>query len=488
MRSRISAAAITAIATVVCVQFGLATSEAQGEPIQSASSPAVVRYGGADRYEVAVNVAQNFDPGVPVVYVVKGTDYPDALSAAPAASAAGGPLLLVRPGDVPAVVDAELTRLRPQKIVVVGGTASIQPQVFDKLSTFAPSIVRLAGADRYDASRAVVSYAFGDTGVTRVYVATGANFPDALSASAAAGTRGAAVVLVPGKDSSFTAATTTLIQSLHPYDARIAGGANSVSVGIEATLSALSLPGGSDRLSGADRYEASRNINHDTFSTAPNVFIATGTNFPDALAGAALAGRDHAPLYEVPTSCVPQHTYQDIVALNPATITILGGPNSVSPAVESLTECVNPISASASYSCGSPMGLSATIVNPNDFDVELHFAYSGVGVNTGGAVTVAANGTQTFSSLIAFAEDTDGLFTVSYRGSQIYGRSVHVDCASPPPPPKPSNPGDSKNCGDFSTWPAAQAWFDTYYPDYGDIAMLDQDGDHIACESLPGHP
>lgn len=52
----------------------------------------------------------------------------------------------------------------------------------------------------------------------------------------------------------------------------------------------------------------------------------------------------------------------------------------------------------------------------------------------------------------------------------------------------PPNPGDVRNCGDFATWPEAQAWFDTYAPHYGDVAGLDADGDGVACESLPGAP
>ncbi len=52
----------------------------------------------------------------------------------------------------------------------------------------------------------------------------------------------------------------------------------------------------------------------------------------------------------------------------------------------------------------------------------------------------------------------------------------------------PANPGDAKNCSDFATWSEAQAWFDTYYPYYGDVAKLDQNNDLIACESLPGAP
>jgi len=56
---------------------------------------------------------------------------------------------------------------------------------------------------------------------------------------------------------------------------------------------------------------------------------------------------------------------------------------------------------------------------------------------------------------------------------------------TPPPPTRPANPGDTKNCGDFATQRQAQAWFDTYYPYYGDVARLDSDGNLIACESLP---
>jgi hypothetical protein len=59
---------------------------------------------------------------------------------------------------------------------------------------------------------------------------------------------------------------------------------------------------------------------------------------------------------------------------------------------------------------------------------------------------------------------------------------------TPPAPVKPANPGDTKNCGDFSTWRAAQTWYETYFPYYGDVARLDADKNGIACESLPGHP
>merc|ERR1711920_222446 len=47
-----------------------------------------------------------------------------------------------------------------------------------------------------------------------------------------------------------------------------------------------------------------------------------------------------------------------------------------------------------------------------------------------------------------------------------------------------SSPGDSKNCGDFSTWKEAKAWYDFYFPLYGDVAKLDGDDDGVPCEAL----
>jgi hypothetical protein len=80
------------------------------------------------------------------------------------------------------------------------------------------------------------------------------------------------------------------------------------------------------------------------------------------------------------------------------------------------------------------------------------------------------------------------------------GATCPPDPAPPPPPSTsstttttqpaqpPPNPGDAVNCTDFATWAEANAWFQTYYPYYGDVANLDSDHDGIPCETLPGAP
>ena len=94
-----------------------------------------------------------------------------------------------------------------------------------------------------------------------------------------------------------------------------------------------------ERLSGADRFEASSNIARLGFFQAERVFLATGFNFPDALSGASWAARTQSPLIVIPGTCIPQRVLRDLANYQVTEVTILGGPNSVSVAVESLSAC-----------------------------------------------------------------------------------------------------------------------------------------------------
>lgn len=300
-----------------------------------ARRPSVERISGPDRYAVAVSVSQRAFPGTaPVVLVATGSNYPDALSAAPAAVQLGGPLLLTPRDGLPDMTKAELRRLQPRAIVVVGGPASVSESVLTELRAIAPDVSRVSGADRYEASRNIADLAFGAPGAA--FVATGANYPDALSASAAAGSKGAPVLLVDGGAASADAATLGLLNELQIRSITIAGGPNSVSTGVEASLSARASV---VRLAGPDRFSASVSINRGTFTTAGTVYLATGYNYPDALAGGVLAGMSDSPLFVVPTTCVPQDVLSQIRTLGATRVVLLGGPVSLTEGVAGLVSC-----------------------------------------------------------------------------------------------------------------------------------------------------
>jgi hypothetical protein len=155
------------------------------------------RLWGVDRFATSAAIsAANFAAGVPVAYIANGYNFPDALSGAPVAVMKGGPVLLVRPGSIPDVVKAELKRLHPGKIVILGGTAVVSGVVSAALRVYTTgAVTRLSGADRFATSAAISAANFA-AGVPVVYIANGFNFPDALSGAPVAGIKGGPVLLV----------------------------------------------------------------------------------------------------------------------------------------------------------------------------------------------------------------------------------------------------------------------------------------------------
>ena len=99
----------------------------------------------------------------PVVYVATGENFPDALGAGPAAAIVKGPILLVSQNSIPGETAAELTRLSPDKIVIVGGTAVVSPSVESALAAYAGTVERIAGANRYDTAAKLSAATFPAT-------------------------------------------------------------------------------------------------------------------------------------------------------------------------------------------------------------------------------------------------------------------------------------------------------------------------------------
>ncbi len=304
--------------------------------VASATPPTTDRLAGADRYSTAVAISQGFAPGVQRVYIATGLGYADALAAVPAAAHFDSPLLLTPTDSVPSNVIAELERLQPATIIVVGGTSVLTNSVVTTLQglSFTPTVTRIGGTDRFQTSRLIAANAFGSA--TTAYIATGLNFPDALSAGPAAAHFDGPVVLVPGTSSSVDAATLTLLNDLGVTDIKIAGGTAVVSSGIQTQLAGLFTV---TRNAGGDRYSTAVAINADEFVFSNTVFLATGVNYADALTGAALAGFQGAPLFASQPTCVPQAVLDAITALDADTVVLLGGTSALSAAVASLTSC-----------------------------------------------------------------------------------------------------------------------------------------------------
>ena len=249
----------------------------------------VGRLAGSDRYATSAAIsAATFAPGVPVAYVATGGNFPDALSGAPAGGVKKGPVLLATPSSIPTAVHQELIRLKPARIVILGGVTTVSDSVKAALRAYTTgSVTRLAGSDRYSTSAAISAATFAP-GVPVAYVATGGNFPDALSGAPAGGVKEGPVLLV-GQKAIPTVVARELVR-LKPARIVILGGVTTVSDSVKAALRAYTT-GGVTRLAGTDRYATSAAISAATFAAGvPVAYVAVGGNFPDALSGAAAGG------------------------------------------------------------------------------------------------------------------------------------------------------------------------------------------------------
>ena len=298
-----------------------------------AATARVERQYGNNRYETAAAASEDaFAPGVPVAYVATGANFPDALAAGAAAGFQGGPVVLVDRNVMPALATTELERLNPSRIVIVGGSSVISSYVASLVGRFhtGGGVTRIAGADRY-ATAAGIAGAFAP-GVATAYVASGANWPDALAAVPHAARAGGPILLT--QPNELPGATRNALTRLKPGRIIVLGGTSAISARVATALDAYDTGGGVLRLAGADRYATAAAISrHHHPSGAPLSYVATGMNFPDALAAGAPAAIRGAPTLLVRNVGVPTSSSRELERLNPRRIIVLGGPRVVSQSV-----------------------------------------------------------------------------------------------------------------------------------------------------------
>jgi len=282
-----------------------------------------VRLAGSNRYTTSVAASRWANSWANTVFVATGTEFADALTGGPAAATLDGPVLLVKPDEVPADVEVELRRLKPRTIFVLGGSGAISNGVVSQLKPYADTVQRLSGNDRYETARAV-SRAVWSKPVGTVYIAGGHDFADALASGAAA---------AKTREPLFLTRTGTLptpirqeLERLRPAKVVVLGGTAVVSDTVVAQVRAA-VPGVSVvRIGGTDRYDTAAKLAQAVWPTgASTAYFATGRDFPDALSGVPTAGDAKAPMLLVRGWCADTSVRRAVDQLKPSTRVVVGG-------------------------------------------------------------------------------------------------------------------------------------------------------------------
>lgn len=326
------------------------------------AAPAHEQIAGDSRYDTGIELSKEGWPtGVSesgAIIIATGTSYPDALAAAPLAGALDAPVLLVPPTGLTLNLQTELERLYEDRetaqVVVVGGENAVPPAVVTAVqgvieaSGASVETTRLAGTSRWGTAQAIArevgaptSGTFADT----AFIVSGQNYPDALAASPLAARAGIPILLT--QKTALPAETLASLSELGIKHVVIVGGVGVVSMSVETALETAGyrVAGVSDndfasvdtRLHGASRYETAMRCSDYSVALGgfddSTIFLATGKNWPDALALAPVAGKRGYPLMlldgnEIQNSLVVANFLRSRVS-DPPGITFVGGAGAI---------------------------------------------------------------------------------------------------------------------------------------------------------------
>ena len=286
----------------------------------------ITRLSGKNRYETALLVADELKEELGVskfdnIVVATGTAYPDALSGTYLATAKKAPILLVSNGDNSRVISYIRKNLKSGgTIYILGGSGAVSTGVEQSLSAVSKT-VRLSGNGRYATNLEILKEAAPKA--QDLLICSGKDFADALSASAV----GSPILLV---GDSLTSDQEEYIKTNLPNIKNIylIGGKGAVSEEVENQILKLKY---ARRISGDNRYSTSVAIAKKFYGTSKKMVMATGSNFPDGLAGGVLARAQKAPLILSTNGYKFMYGYlHSVKKASPNKVTVLGGESLVS--------------------------------------------------------------------------------------------------------------------------------------------------------------
>ncbi len=286
---------------ISCVKNSSAQSYAKEYGFAYDLVPAgTVRLAGSDRYKTAVEISRSMNAINSMVVLASGLDYADALAGVPFASRMSTSVLLTDKNTVPQEVLNELERYRAKRIYILGGKGAVSENVENTLLKAGYKIERIQGNNRYETATAIAKKT--NNSPSELFLVCSSGFADALSVSSVAAIKRAPIIYI-NKDGEIDPATAAYLKSVKGKikNAYVIGGTGVISDEImKKAAKALGLTEGKTivRIAGADRYETCLEVNKKFSSIyfSTGICIATGSNYPDALAGGVYSAWRYLPV------------------------------------------------------------------------------------------------------------------------------------------------------------------------------------------------
>lgn len=229
------------------------------------------------------------------VVLVNDLSFADALAAGPLSTRLDAPLLLNH-GTTLNTGCGAWTLTSGDPVYLVGGPGVLSTSIETDLRAKGLVPIRIWGDDRYDTAvevaRAIDALRPSEMEST-LFLASGTDFADAMSAGAPAGDTDGAVLLTNG--SRMPRATADYLRTRPDATLYAVGG---------PAAAAVALPSANE-IVGPNRYDTATMVADRFFPYAPSAAFASGVQFPDALSAAAYGGNQSLPVLLVGPDGVP---------------------------------------------------------------------------------------------------------------------------------------------------------------------------------------
>ncbi|MBQ1904446.1 MAG: cell wall-binding repeat-containing protein, partial [Ruminococcus sp.] len=267
------------------------------------------RLAGDNRFGTAAVISQTSYTTAKTVILANGMNYADALAGVPLAKKLDAPILLTNTKALDTATADEIKRLKAEKVIILGGEGAVSADVEKSLQKMGLTTERIAGKTRFGTATAIAEKL--NTDPTEVFFVYGLGYADALSVSPVAALKKAPIIYLT-QDGELNADTAAYLEKLKGKvkKAYVIGGEGVISNDmLNKAASALGLKTAA-RIWGANRYSTCIEVNKKFASTLTGkvMCVATGLNFPDALAGGVLAAKKAAPLFLTANSLSDEQT------------------------------------------------------------------------------------------------------------------------------------------------------------------------------------
>ncbi|MFA6184831.1 MAG: cell wall-binding repeat-containing protein [Candidatus Shapirobacteria bacterium] len=304
-------------------------------PIPTVEASSIQIISGVDRYSTAVLISEQLNSEiVQNVIIASGNDFPDSLSVSVFAKKIQAPILLIGSNIQDSITAFKYISDHMNKkgtIYIIGGSVAVDISFETQLKNLGYSVERIGGIDRYETNFLIIQK-LNAVNNTPVVIASGINFPDALSISSIAASNGWPILLTNKNELSIN--NINYLTEKKPSNVYIIGGTSVISEKLESEIETVIPDSNVIRLAGQDRFDTNILVVKTFIKKPKNVYISSGNSFADALTGSVLAAKTGDPVVLVdskietlpPTTAVYLSENSD----NNLNLIILGGSGVVS--------------------------------------------------------------------------------------------------------------------------------------------------------------